>query len=275
MFFLFLRNLDLTRAELIIYSLEDEKISEIFKKISIEILEIEGGEGFFLKPENSDTLVCRIHGGPHSVCLNTYILETTLYLLLGHSVLLPNYRGSLSYPNLESLLGNAGIKDLHDCFELIEKTELQKVALYGGSHGGYLVARMTTERKFAAAALWNPVTNLIASFASSDIPEWTLAEFSENHELRILTKEDLIKLHEVSPISKVSEIDSPCLLVLGEKDFRVPPNCNGIKFARGLKRFSKSPDVRVYTYDDEGHALDKEAFPHAITRIAEFLDNYL
>ena len=90
-----------------------------------------------------------------------------------------------------------------------------------------------------------------------------------------MTKEDLIKLHEVSPISKVSEIDSPCLLVLGEKDLRVPPNCNGIEFARGLKRFSKSPDVRVYTYDDEGHALDKEAFPHAITTIAEFLDNYL
>lgn len=67
---------------------------------------------------------------------------------MGINLLIVNYRGSLSYgyKSMSELIGKAGIVDVEDCINLINKSfekfpdvlDKEKLALMGGSHGGFL-----------------------------------------------------------------------------------------------------------------------------------------
>lgn len=60
---------------------------------------------------------------------------------------------------------------------------------------------------------------------ASDIPDWIPAmAFNRELDLSGYSAEDVKALHEKSPISKVSEVKTPTLILLGDSDFRVPPH---------------------------------------------------
>ena len=50
--------------------------------------------------------------------------------------------------------------------------------LIGGSHAGVIIGRLIGEYpdEYAVAVLRNPVTDLLHLYATSDIPDWTLAQ---------------------------------------------------------------------------------------------------
>ena len=61
-----------------------------------------------------------------------------------------------------------------------DEIDEQKVAVYGGSHGGFLSGWLSGHEKygklFKAAAQWNPVTDFYASTLFTDITDWNFAE---------------------------------------------------------------------------------------------------
>ena len=117
---------------------------------------------------------------------------------------------------MNSLLGNIGINDVEDCGELtklaLEKfkhvLDEKKVAAYGGSHGGFLSAWLIGHPKYkdlwSAACLRNPVLDMNYMRSATDIPDWIEAcVLNRELELGKATAEDVLKIHERSPISVV------------------------------------------------------------------------
>lgn len=75
-------------------------------------------------------------------------------MLLGYAVLQINYRGStgMGSKNVEYLQGKVGDSDVKDCFKAIQDTlntyewlDPDRIGLYGGSHGGFLVAHLSAQ----------------------------------------------------------------------------------------------------------------------------------
>lgn len=110
-------------------------------------------------------------------------------LAQGYSLLIINFRGSIGYGKntMDSLLGQCGVNDVEDCGELTLKALKQfesivdpaKVAVTGGSHGGFLTAWLcghpTYKDLWACSAMRNAVLDMNYMNASTDIPDWIAA----------------------------------------------------------------------------------------------------
>ena len=138
---------------------------------------------------------------------------------------------------MNSLLGNIGINDVEDCGELTKLALSQyadiidssKVAVYGGSHGGFLSGWLIGHPKYkhlySAAAVRNAVLDMNYMNAATDIPDWIAAcVFNKSLDESVLTTEDVKIIHERSPVSVVHNVTTPILLMVGEVDLRVPPH---------------------------------------------------
>merc|ERR1711871_331421 len=199
------------------------------------------------------------HGGPHHLSANVFSAENTVFLALGFAVLLPNYRGSVSFGEdfAEALLGNVGSMDVDDCGNLARRAlELHPslldpgaVAVYGGSHGGFLtcwlVGHSAHRNLFKTGVAWNPVTNIAAMVATTEIPEWCLAEGLNRSADKIwpLSCEDVAQLYKASPVSVVQNVACPMLVVLGSADKRVPALSQGQEYVAALRHARQRPDV--------------------------------
>jgi len=138
-----------------------------------------------------------------------------------------------------------------------------RVAIVGGSHGGFLSAHMIGQFPdlYKVACMRNPVFELISMFYTSDIPDWILTEiglYHPHHErsekepgvgevetnrvndaqgrpevtaksrefsfIDDITPETRLKMSSHSPSNYARNIRAPTLLLLGSKDRRVPPS---------------------------------------------------
>jgi len=185
--------------------------------------------------------------------------------------LLINYRGSTgSNPkDLESLLGNIGDNDYEDCLNAlgfalsaIPQLDYHRMALFGGSYGGYLTALLSARKSyFRAAVMRNPVIDIATMFNDTDIPDWctaqidyTKARVPENirppAENYINVKESMVLR---SPIIHVDNCTVPTMIALGSNDLRCPPS-QGKLWYYNLKK--RNVDTKLYWYNDN-HSLNK------------------
>ena len=78
-------------------------------------------------------LIMFLHGGPHSAITNTFYSSVALFVSLGYSVALPNYRGSLGLgrSGIDSLPCHVGDLDVEDChaaaLECLERSERSNI----------------------------------------------------------------------------------------------------------------------------------------------------
>jgi acylaminoacyl-peptidase len=161
-------------------------------------------------------------------------------------------------------LGNISKIDVQDCHESIrrclEYTDPSRpVILIGGSHAGIIIGRLIGEYpdEYAVAVLINPVTDLLHTYLTSDIPDWALAQ-SVNSNFDFETGRNRLGdtslvtyLIERSPIRLINQIKTPVLLQLGTKDRRVPFSI-GLRYYECLKA-NKIP-TKLYVYDSN-HAI--------------------
>ncbi|PKU60737.1 acylaminoacyl-peptidase [Dendrobium catenatum] len=156
-----------------------------------------------------------------------------------------NTLGSLGFGEeaLQSLPGNVGSQDVSDVLAALDYVSERglidgsRVAVLGGSHGGFLATHLVGQApdRFVAAAVRNPVCNLSLMVGTSDIPDWCYVEAygKEGKELfsEAPSAAHLRHLYSKSPISHLS------------------------KYARALRE--RKVEVKVIVFPDDVHAIER------------------
>jgi acylaminoacyl-peptidase len=106
-------------------------------------------------PDDIPPLVLVLHGGPHAVTQTSFSRTAAFLSALGFNLLHVNYRGSLGFGEeaLQSLPGNVGHQDVGDVLTALDHVienglaNPAKVAVIGGSHGGFLTSHLIGQVK--------------------------------------------------------------------------------------------------------------------------------
>ena len=226
-------------------------------------------------------MVLNVHGGPWHRDGWGYNSEAQWFANRGYVCLQVNFRGSTGYGK-EFL--NAGDKEwggkMHD--DLVDAVnwaveqdiaDPEKVAIYGGSYGGYaaLVGATFTPDLFCCAVDFCGPSNLVTVIESVP-PYWStlLATFHKRVGNPETEKEFL---ESRSPLFKVDQIEIPMLIAQGANDVRCK-QAEAEQIVEAMKK--KGIEYEYMLFPDEGHGLAKPEnrlkFCGAVER---FLANHL
>ena len=183
-------------------------------------------------PAKNLPTVMLIHGGPWSRVSWGYSSEAQFLANRGYAVVIPNFRGSTGYGKKFLNAGNkqwgTGFMqhDITDGAKHIIKEGLadpKRVAIYGGSYGGYatLAGLAFTPDVYAAGISFVGPSNII-TLLNSIPPYW--APMKKMFAVRVgdMEKpEELKMLEEQSPLNSAKNIKAPLLVVQGANDPRV------------------------------------------------------
>ena len=228
------------------------------------------------RPEKPVPLVLNVHGGPWARDDYGFHPEHQWLANRGYAVLSVNYRGSTGFGkgfiNASNKEWAAKMhNDLLDAVQwaINEKvTTADKVAIYGGSYGGYatLVGLTFTPDTFACGVDIVGPSNLNTLLASIP-PYWK--SFFEEFTSRVgdpRTEEGKKLLAERSPITRVSEIKKPLLIAQGANDPRVK-QAESDQIVKAMK--DKNLPVTYVLYPEEGHGFARPTNRTSFYAIAE------
>ena len=231
------------------------------------------GDGF---PEKPVPLVLNVHGGPWG--RDTYGFDNEHQWLAnrGYAVLSVNFRASTGFGKGFVNAGNRewGAKmhdDLLDALEwaIAKKiTTADKIAIYGGSYGGYatLAGLTLTPDVFACGVDIVGPSNLETLLASIP-PYWK--SFYEELASRVgdpRTEDGRKLLAERSPLTHVSAITKPLLIGQGANDPRVK-QAESDQIVKAMK--DKNLPVTYVLYPEEGHGFARPTNRTSFYAIAE------
>ena len=214
-------------------------------------------------PDQPLPMVLNVHGGPWARDSYGYHSEYQWMANRGYAVLAVNYRGSSGFGKR---FMNAAIKEfagkMHD--DLIDAvnwavdrriTTRDRVAIYGGSYGGYatLTGLAFTPDAFACGVdIVGPsnLVTLIESFPAYWQPFLEATWYRRVGDPR--TEEGRALLMSRSPITKVDRIAKPLLIAQGANDPRVTQK-ESDQIVAAMK--AKDIPVTYLLYPDEGHGF--------------------
>ena len=211
-------------------------------------------------PQKNLPLVVDVHGGPHVRDSWGYSGEVQWLANRGYAILQINYRGSKGYGKkfLNASIREWGGKMHTDLIDGVRWAVEQgianpkKVAIYGGSYGGYaaLVGATFTPTEFCCAVDIVGPSNL-ESFARS------IPEYWESYKTLLFQEignpdTDAEFLRSRSPISKVDQIKIPLLIAHGAKDPRVK-QAESEQIVAALQE--KNIPHEYLLFPDEGHSF--------------------
>ena len=215
-----------------------------------------------------------IHGGPTSQSRNSFNRFVQFAVNQGYMVLAPNYRGSTGYGKefQQANLFDMGGGDLQDVLagvDWIKQTghlDPKKIAVVGGSYGGYLSMMAVTK----APDVWAAGVPIVP------FVNWSTEIENEDPELRqsdLATMGDPVKnkalYEERSPINYIDQIKAPLLLLAGGHDPRCPKS-ETQQVVDAIKKRGGTVDAKVY--ENEGHGFARvENQIDAYKRVADFL----
>ncbi|PWT93089.1 MAG: S9 family peptidase [Blastocatellia bacterium] len=220
-------------------------------------------------PSKKYPLILNIHGGPHTAYGFVFDHEFQWMAAKGYVVLYPNPRGSTSYGQefgniIQYHYPGDDYKDLMAGVDDVLKrgyVDEKRLGVTGGSGGGLLTNwTITQTTRFAAAVSQRDIASWSDWWYSADFtlfqPSWFKAppfEDPEDYRAR-------------SPITYITKVQTPLMLILGEADYRTPPGAGGEEMFRALK-YRKIPTVMV-RFPNETHELSRSGQPwHRIERL--------
>lgn len=218
------------------------------------------------------------HGGPADQVQNSFNRRAQFLANQGYFVIYPNFRGSSGYgKEFEDAnrydMGGGDLEDVISAADWLTKTgyvDPKKIAVMGGSYGGYLTLMAATRApdRWAAAVPFVPFVNwfTVLEHTSPAVREHFIAVMGD-------PMKDKDRLHDRSPIYFVDQIKAPVLLLAGGNDPRCPPT-EAEQIASAIKKRGGMVELKIY--DGEGHGLSRvENQIDALNRIAEFLKKYV
>ncbi len=211
-------------------------------------------------------LVVNPHGGPQGIRDSWgFNPEAQLFASRGYATLQVNFRISGGYGKefLESgfkQIGRKAMDDVEDGLQyVIEQgwVDKDRVAIYGGSHGGYAVLRGLTKTPdlYACGVDYVGVSNLF-TFMKTIPPYWKpyLKIIKEIWYDEDVAAEKAI-MKEVSPVYQIDKVTKPLFVVQGANDPRVNID-ESDQIVEALR--AKGYDVPYMVRYDEGHGFAKE-----------------
>jgi dipeptidyl aminopeptidase/acylaminoacyl peptidase len=218
-----------------------------------------------------------IYGAPTAQTLNSFNRGIQYLVNQGYFVIAPIYRGATGYEKeFEDAnrfdMGGGDLEDVISAAEWIKKTgfiDPKKVAVLGGSYGGYLTMMALTKAPdlWAAGVPIAPFVNWFTELENEDplLRQYNMATMGD-------PVKDKERLQARSPINFVDQIKAPLLLLAGGNDPRCPKT-EAEQVASAIKKRKGVAELKVY--ENEGHGFAKvENQIDAFTRIAEFLKKY-
>jgi dipeptidyl aminopeptidase/acylaminoacyl peptidase len=215
-----------------------------------------------------------IHGGPDSQTMNSFSRFIQFAANQGYMVLAPNYRGSTGYgKEFEQAdlfdMGGGDLQDVLAGVDFIKQTghlDPKKIAVMGGSYGGYLTMMAVTKAPdvWAAGVSIVPFVNWFTEIQNEDpsLRESDLATMGDPVKNKAL-------FEERSPINFIDQIKAPLLLLAGGNDPRCPKS-ETLQVVDEIKKRGGRVDYKIY--ENEGHGFARvENQIDAYKRVADFL----
>jgi dipeptidyl aminopeptidase/acylaminoacyl peptidase len=220
-------------------------------------------------PSKKYPLILNIHGGPHAAYGWIFDHEFQWMAAKGYVVLYPNPRGSTSYGQdfgniIQYHYPGDDYKDLMaGVDELLKRgyVDPEKLGVTGGSGGGVLTDwTVGHTHRFHAAVSQRDISDWTSWWYTAD---FTLFQASWFKAPPFDDPKDYI---ERSPITYIKSVDTPMMFILGDVDWRTPPQSGGEQMFRALK-FMHKPTVLVH-FPGESHELSRSGQPwHRIERL--------
>lgn len=212
-------------------------------------------------------LIVNPHGGPQGIRDDWgFNPEAQLFASRGYATLQVNFRISGGYGKEFQKAGykQIGRKAMDDVEDGVKYAISQgwvdkdKVAIYGGSHGGYatLMGLIKTPDLYACGVDYVGVSNIFTFFDS--FPEYwkPYKEMVKQIWYDLDNPEEAKIAKEVSPVYQIDKITKPLFVVQGANDPRVNIN-ESDQIVKAMR--AKGFEVPYMVKYDEGHGFGKES----------------
>ena len=214
-------------------------------------------EGWIVKPHNFDPskrypLILNVHGGPQSQWVDSFRGDWQIYPGAGYIVAFANPHGSTGFGQqfTAEISGDWGGKVFDDLMRVTDAlaklpyVDTTHMGAMGWSFGGYMMNWFEghTDR-FKAIASMMGLYDLRSFYGATEelwFPEWDLKGQPWNSQL----------YEQLSPSNYVKNFKTPCMVITGERDFRVP-------YTQGLQMYTALQKMgvpsRLIVYSNAGH----------------------
>jgi len=239
-------------------------------------------QGWLLYPRDFDPkrrypMIVQVHGGPAGAATPNWPTRWTATLpSQGYFVFLPNPRGSYGFGEAftQGNVKDFGHGDLADIQTGIDEALRQapvdkdRLGLVGWSYGGYMAMWTVTQtHRFKAAVAGAGIVSWQSYYGQNRIDQWMIPYFGKS------VYEDPLVYAKSSPITYITQVRTPTLVLHGDRDSEVPTP-QGYEFWHALKTLGVPTQLVIY--ENEGHAIRKPADQKDILRrTVEWFDRYL
>ncbi len=217
-----------------------------------------------------------VHGGPSAQSENSFNRIVQYMANQGYFVIAPNYRGSTGYgkefedANIRDF-GGQDMEDVVAAADFLKATgfvDPKKIALMGGSYGGYLtMVGVTKHPELWAAGV--PIVPFVNWFTEIENEDPLLQEYDKVMMGDPSKEADRALLHERSPIFFMDKIKAPLLILAGGNDPRCPKS-ESDQVLDAVKKNGGVAELKIY--ENEGHGFARvENQIDAYKRVADFL----
>ncbi len=212
---------------------------------------------FLIKPHNFDPnkkypLILNVHGGPQGMWSDAFRGDWQVYPGAGYVLAFPNPHGSTGFGQAYTaeISGDWGGKVYQDVMSVTDSlanlpyVDSDRMGAMGWSYGGYMMMWLEghTDR-FKAIVSMMGVYDLTAMYGATEelwFPEWDLKGTPWTSEL----------YQKWSPNNFVPGFKTPCLVISGEQDFRVPYTMS-LEFFTDLQKMNVPSELIIFKND--GH----------------------
>jgi dipeptidyl aminopeptidase/acylaminoacyl peptidase len=258
-----------------------------FSNIGVDVIRYKSDDGMEIpallyvpkdaKRDGMNPAIVNYHGGPPSQSRPYFQRNIAYALSKGFVMMFPNVRGSTgygpAYERMDNLEGRFdALTDAERAIDYLIDNKLSspdRIAIWGGSYGGYTVNWLATQCS-------DKIACVVSEVGVSDV-DWT-NEKSKNqnfakgweHEMGEVGSE---LTHDLSPIFMADQITVPILVTTGFFDPRVPPS-DPRRFSYVLSRLGKQ--VWYYEETEAGHGGSmKQQIVFDLSRNYAFTMQYL
>lgn len=227
--------------------------------------------------EPSGSSVTIVHGGPEGQSVRSFSAIVQALVGDGHTVLVPNVRGSVGYGKRWYSLDDVerrldSVADLAALHAFLPRLGLDpaRAALWGGSYGGYMVlAGVAFQPGLWAAGVDIVGISSLVTFLENTSPYRRAHREREYGSL----ERDREFLERASPLNRIGDVRAPLFVIHGANDPRVPLS-EAEQVAAAVR--ANGVEVEMAVYDDEGHGLAKrvnrlDAYPRAVAFLGRVL----